>query len=431
MTLALRYAARSDVGLLREGNEDSAYAGPRLLAVADGMGGHAAGEVASGIAIATIAPLDSDLPGSDLLTELRKAAESANQHLREMVAADNELEGMGTTLTALLHDGSRLGLLHIGDSRAYLYRDGELVQITHDHTLVKNLVDEGRLSAEAAQTHPHRGVITRALDGQVELDPDLSVFEVQPGDRLLVCSDGLTGVVSDETIAHTLSGADPQQAVDRLVELALRGGGPDNVTVIVADVVDQSGVADRPIVTGAVGEEEVVPPDTSTPAARAALARPRRARAHAREGDLPRRFRRPVIVAAVAAVVILAGIGATWAYIRTQYYVGATRGQVAIFRGVPGRFAGISLSSVRSRPGIPVAALPQVDRDQVHDGISANGLGDAQRIVARLLADALARCHPPVPPTPTPRTSASPHPSPTPKPTPKPKPPPGCTGLLS
>ncbi len=152
MTLALRFAARSHTGLLREGNEDSVYAGPRVLAVADGMGGHAAGEVASAVAIAALAPLDEDVPGSDLLDVLRERAVAANDHLRDMVHGDQGLDGMGTTLTAFLFAGSRLGLIHIGDSRAYLLRDGVLTQITHDHTLVQALVDEGRISEEEASS---------------------------------------------------------------------------------------------------------------------------------------------------------------------------------------------------------------------------------------------------------------------------------------
>ena len=154
VTLALRFAARSHPGLLRTNNEDSVYAGPRLLAVADGMGGAAAGDVASAVTIAALAPLDEDAPGADLLGALRAAATSANGHLREMVIGDDELRGMGTTLVALLFAGSRLGLLHVGDSRCYLLRDGELTQITHDHTLVQSLVDEGRITEADASTPP-------------------------------------------------------------------------------------------------------------------------------------------------------------------------------------------------------------------------------------------------------------------------------------
>ncbi|MGI8537548.1 MAG: PP2C family protein-serine/threonine phosphatase, partial [Mycobacteriales bacterium] len=263
MTLALRFAARSHTGLLREGNEDSVYAGPRILAVADGMGGHAAGEVASAVAIAALAPLDEDAPGTDLLDVLRERAVAANEHLRDMVSGDQTLDGMGTTLTALLFAGNRLGMLHIGDSRAYLLREDTLTQITHDHTLVQKLVDEGRISEEEASTHPQRSLITRALDGRDGIDPDLSVREVRAGDRYLLCTDGLTGPVGRvKTLQEALQLASPQEACDRLVQLALRGGGPDNVTVIVADVVDAANLRPTaPVVAGAAADAPQAPPD--------------------------------------------------------------------------------------------------------------------------------------------------------------------------
>ncbi len=179
MTLALRYAVRSDVGLLREGNEDSAYAGPRLLAVADGMGGHAAGEVASAVAISALAHLDDDVPGTDLIDALGRAVRDANKTLHEMVVANPALDGMGTTLTAMLWSGPRVALCHIGDSRAYLLREGELYQITHDHTLVQKLQDEGRISPDEAATHPQRSLILRALDGRSEAEPDVSLREAK------------------------------------------------------------------------------------------------------------------------------------------------------------------------------------------------------------------------------------------------------------
>ena len=198
MTLVLRYAVRSDVGLLREGNEDSAYAGPRLLAVADGMGGHAAGEVASSLTIASMAKLDSEPPGGDMLAELSSAVAAANARLQEMIVANPAVEGMGTTLTALFWSDGHAAVCHIGDSRGYLLREGELYQITHDHTLVQSLVDEGRISADDVSTHPQRSLLLRALDGRSVAEPDLSVHDGQVGDRYLLCSDGLSGVVSDE-----------------------------------------------------------------------------------------------------------------------------------------------------------------------------------------------------------------------------------------
>src|SRR5580700_8555861 len=239
MTLALRYAVRSDVGLLREGNEDSAYAGPHLLAVADGMGGHAAGEVASAATITTIAPLDAEDPGPDLVGALADAVATANLRLQELIISDPAIEGMGTTLTALLWSEGYAALCHIGDSRAYLLRDSQFIQITHDHTLVQSLVDEGKITEDDVATHPHRSLLLRALDGRTIAEPDLSQLETMPGDRLLLCSDGLSGVVTEQTLHQTLSSVwDPDKAALQLVELAIKGGGPDNITVIVADVLD-------------------------------------------------------------------------------------------------------------------------------------------------------------------------------------------------
>jgi protein phosphatase len=239
MTLALRYAVRSDVGLLREGNEDSAYAGPHLLAVADGMGGHAAGEVASSETITTISSLDSERPGIDLVNALAEAVAMANMRLQELVISDPATEGMGTTLTAMLWLDGHAALCHIGDSRAYLLRNGQFYQITHDHTLVQSLVDEGKITEDDVATHPHRSLLLRALDGRTIAEPDLSQLETLPGDRLLLCSDGLSGVVTEQTLHQTLSSVwDPDKAALQLVELAIKGGGPDNITVIVADVLD-------------------------------------------------------------------------------------------------------------------------------------------------------------------------------------------------
>ncbi|WP_239516169.1 MULTISPECIES: PP2C family serine/threonine-protein phosphatase [unclassified Streptomyces] len=264
MSLSLRFAAGSHKGMIREGNEDSGYAGPRLLAIADGMGGQAAGEVASSEVISALVQLDDDVPGSDMLTALSTAVQRANDQLRAMVEEDPQLEGMGTTLTALLWTGQRLGLVHVGDSRAYLLRDGILTQITQDHTWVQRLVDEGRITEEEATTHPQRSLLMRALGSGDIVEPDLSIREVRVGDRYLICSDGLSGVVSHQTLEETLADYHgPRETVASLIQLALRGGGPDNITCIVADVLDtDSGdtlaaqVNDTPVVVGAVAENQ-------------------------------------------------------------------------------------------------------------------------------------------------------------------------------
>src|SRR5258708_10939588 len=238
MPFVLHYAVRSDVGLLREGKEDSTCAGPSLLAVADGMGGHAAGEVASSATIAAMAKLDSEPPGGDMLDELSSAVAAANSRLQEMIIANPAVEGMGTTLTALFWSDGHAAVCHIGDSRGYLLREGELYQITHDHTLVQSLVDEGRISADDVSTHPQRSLLLRALDGRSIAEPDLSVHEGQAGDRYLLCSDGLSGVVSDETLRDTLASIEDPEAVTRqLIDLALHRGGPANITCLLPPVL--------------------------------------------------------------------------------------------------------------------------------------------------------------------------------------------------
>ena len=196
MTQFLRYAAKSDVGMVRRDNEDSGYAGRTLLVVADGMGGHAAGELASSTAVATLAELDSeDLPAGDVLTALDDALLTSAERIAQFIEADPSRAGMGTTLTAVLWRGGRIALIHIGDSRAYLLRDGELSQITHDHTYVQTLIDAGRITAEDARTHPKRNLILRAIDGTGVPEGETSIREAHVGDRYLLCSDGLCGVV--------------------------------------------------------------------------------------------------------------------------------------------------------------------------------------------------------------------------------------------
>jgi protein phosphatase len=418
---ALRFAARSDVGLLRDLNEDSMYAGPHLLAVADGMGGHAAGEVASRVAIESVAPLDDAGTGTDLIGNLRTAVETASGYLHDMVAADTALDGMGTTLTAILFDGPRLGLVHVGDSRAYLLRDGQLSQITHDHTLVQHLVDEGRITPEEASTHPQRSWITRSLTGHGELELDLSIREARVGDRYLLCSDGLSGPVSEQTLAETLiAAADPQTACDQLVELALRAGGPDNVTAIVADVVEDPVNAGDPIVGGAAAESETtVAPAADTPATRAARMGRRRQQAST-SGDeddsagTARRGGRLVWVVSLVLLLVVAGVVATWIYARTQYYVATTGNPpvVAVFRGVGG------LASVYDRTDIPASALPEDAQASLRHHIDAGGKSAAAAVVTRLRAEACPSPTALPAPAPSPSGSASAAASPAPTPTP-------------
>ncbi|MFJ9692992.1 PP2C family protein-serine/threonine phosphatase [Kitasatospora sp. NPDC101183] len=435
MTLVLRFAAGSHKGLIREGNEDSGYAGPRLLAVADGMGGAAAGEVASSEVLGSIVRLDEDVPGADLLTLLGDAVQGANDRLRQMVEEDPQLEGMGCTLTAMLWTGQRMGLVHVGDSRAYLLRDGSLAQITVDHTWVQRLVDEGRITPEEAETHPQRSLLMRALDGRGQVEPDLSIREVRAGDRYLICSDGLSGPVSHQTLQDTLgSYYSPEQTVQELIQLALRGGGPDNITCIVADVIDVGATDtmsgqfnDVPVVVGAVAD---TPPSSAadhsiadTPAGRAAgLGRNPQGAFGPAEGydggygapqgeygpaagyqgeygdqepaepsvygteefdeERPKRGKRRGMAVPIAVLVVLGLLGGAgyfgYRWTQDQYYIGEEGDHVAVYQGVNQNLAGLNLSSVHdSRNDIKLNLLPQDQLAVVNKTITLSSLGDA------------------------------------------------------
>ncbi|MFJ1972636.1 Stp1/IreP family PP2C-type Ser/Thr phosphatase [Streptomyces sp. NPDC087903] len=431
MSLSLRFAAGSHKGMIREGNEDSGYAGPRLLAIADGMGGAAAGEVASSEAISTIVALDDDVPGSDLLTSLGTAVQRANDQLRSMVEDDPQLEGMGTTLTALLWTGQRLGLVHVGDSRAYLLRDGVLTQITQDHTWVQRLVDEGRITEEEATTHPQRSLLMRALGSGEHVEPDLSIREVRAGDRYLICSDGLSGVVSHQTLEDTLASYQgPQETVQELIQLALRGGGPDNITVIVADVLDldtgdtlAGQLSDTPVVVGAVAENQAQQHDNGimqTPAGRASgLGRQVPGQGGGGEfgppgsGDTtgyiqtggfddytdddfvkPRKGRRWLkrsFYTVLALALVGGGLYGGYRWTQTQYYVGVNGEHVALYRGISQDLAWVSLSKVeKDHPEIELKYLPPYQQKQVKATIAEGGLPDARSKISELAVQASA-----------------------------------------
>lgn len=381
MTLVLRYAARSDRGLVRANNEDSVYAGARLLALADGMGGHAAGEVASQLVIAALAHLDDDEPGGDLLSKLDAAVREGNSAIAAHVEADPELEGMGTTLTAILFAGNRLGLVHIGDSRGYMMRDGELAQITKDDTFVQTLVDEGRITAEEAHSHPQRSLIMRALTGH-EVEPTLIMREARAGDRYLLCSDGLSDPVSQDTIAEALQIDDVAESADRLIELALRGGGPDNVTVVVADVVDYDYGQTQPILAGAVSgdDDQSAPPNTA--AGRASAFNPKRNAAKRvvqqpeEPPPRPRSRRRMFIAATVLVLLVLAGLAVGREIVRNNYYVSEHDGTVSIMRGVQGSFLGVSLQEPYLLGCLNARnELSLISADQTQDNLECRLLG--------------------------------------------------------
>ena len=438
MTLVLRYAARSDVGLVRSNNEDSVYAGARLLALADGMGGHAAGEVASQLVIAALAHLDDDEPGGDLLAKLDAAIRSGNSAIAAQVEMEPDLEGMGTTLTAILFAGNRLGLAHIGDSRGYLLRDGELTQITKDDTFVQTLVDEGRITREEAHSHPQRSLIMRALTGH-EVEPTLTMREVRTGDRYLLCSDGLSDPVSDETILDALQIPDVTDSADRLIELALRGGGPDNVTVVVADVVDYDYGPTQPIIAGAVSGEDdqltLTRPNTAAGRASAISPRKNAVKRILPQVDTftpPRRSRRRIAIgAALMVLLVLAALAIGRTIIRNYYYVAEYGGAVSIMQGIQVSILGVPLHQpysqgcLNSRNQLSVirygqaggncqpmklSDLAESARAQVAAGLPVGTLDQADAQLRRLSTESLLPLCPPAraqsPPASTPQPTA-------------------------
>ncbi|WP_017615760.1 Stp1/IreP family PP2C-type Ser/Thr phosphatase [Nocardiopsis salina] len=414
MTIALRYAAYSDVGCLREGNEDSGYAGQHLLAVADGMGGYAGGEVASSIAISTIRRLDTENPRSDEMVEvLQNAVVQANSSLSQRIMEEPQLENMGTTLTAMLWAEGRVALLHIGDSRAYLLRGQVFKQITHDHTLVQTLVDEGKITEEEVATHPQRSLILRALDGKSPVDPDVSINEAEVGDRYLLCSDGLSGVVSPKTIRETLEAeSDPHAAGRKLIDLAIRGGGPDNITAVVADVIeadaDPTGPSHGSQVVGAADQRrEGVDEGSDTPARRARDLRENgsdtaemdpveeehrdygepygdpyeEGRGNGDETEYRRRRWWPMVLVFLLVVVLVAGIGYYFGnrYVQDQYFVGpSSEGEtVSVYQGIDTNIAGIDLSDEIETSDIRIDALSTSDREAVNGTVPFENEQDA------------------------------------------------------
>lgn len=411
MALVMRYAARSDVGVVRKQNEDSGYAGQYLLAVADGMGGHAAGELASATAIASFAEAaDGPLDEADALSVLGDAVDLASDRIADFIANHPEFQGMGTTFTGLAWLGDRLGLVHVGDSRAYLLRDGELVQLSHDHTYVQTLVDAGQITQEEAATHPRRNLIMRAIDGIHTVEPDLSIRDLKPGDRYLLCSDGLSGVVPEDMIKQVLSRGDPTGTVTTLVDLALEGGAPDNVTVVVADVYeapDDTPLREElPVVVGAAAEpknrerlprvpwpiDEQRDPD-AVPGAES-LAEP----IPVQETTHRSWWRNGIAVVAVVIILAFALIGAGLMYwVSAQWYVGSYRGNVTIFQGVPGEIGPVPLQRVNLETGIAVADLPTFDQQRVKQSIVVSSQDQAINTVAELDSRA-QQCRSPEPP---------------------------------
>lgn len=415
--LGYTYVALSDVGRRRTSNQDSGYASPHLLVIADGMGGAAAGDLASSEVMHVVRRLDGPPPG-DVIEALAGAVHRANDRLAEVIEDDPSVEGMGTTLTALLWNGAQFGLAHIGDSRAYLMRDGQLHQITKDHTLVQSLVDEGRLTREGARTHPNRSLILRVLLGRDESEPDLTLIEPHVGDRFLLCSDGLSDMVDDDAIAEVLRTAPNVDvaAVD-LVQRALAGGGADNVTVILGEMVDAETPSDpelasadgQPMLVGAAAEQ-ARPGRTSTTSTSldAIPLSPDEVGADGERGAVtrdidpealryaPRAPRRHVWLRRLVITLIVVGLLATaakltWDWTQRQYYVGTEDGVVVIYRGLQADFPLIDVDSVQEVTDVQLDALPTFRANQVEQGIASSSLTDARDTVATL-REIAARC---------------------------------------
>lgn len=464
MALSLRFGAVSDIGRTRKKNDDSGYAGPNFLMVADGMGGAAAGDLASAVAVQTMQRLDGPAP-ADLLEALAGAVHRANDRLSELIEDDPTIEGMGTTVTAVLFDNglpaepgaagtpvaatasgdtlhgdelapitdaddndadpdtstdtsgvgpdepseapaanpaaagspasARIGVAHLGDSRGYLWRDGELLRISHDHSWVQSLIDEGRITEAEARVHSHRSLLLKVLDGRHDNSPDLTVYDVRAGDRILICSDGLSGFVEHDRIARVMSIGSADAVAHELLQLALEAASTDNITVVVGDVVDEpADPAVEALVVGSAADnprgafsrlrtwaqrdevdpnEHLVDPDVD----------PEQLRYAPRE---PHRFRWLIrgvaIVVVMAAVAGLAKLAYDWS--QRQYYVAAEDGQVAIFRGVQADLPLLDLHRVYETQSLMVSELPLYRRDQVIEGLAADDLDDARSIVERL-----------------------------------------------
>lgn len=380
MAIEFHFAVRSDVGLIRKNNQDSAYAGSRLLVLADGMGGPAGGDIASSVVVGKLAPLD-DAPGpsDELLTNLMDALQGAHDELVQRSEHDRKLKGLGTTCTAILRSEHKLAMVHIGDSRAYLLRDGDLTQVTADHSLVQYLVDTGQITAEEAETHPKRNVVVKVLgDSPGPVLADAAVREAVLHDRWLLCSDGLSGVVSDQTIAETMLGTrDVDECADELVTLALRGGGPDNVTVVLADVVKVGSFPPQvPEIVGAAAVSRGAPTkgtDTAAGRAAALVAKDQEQDEDDDEQEKQGRFSRRFLIWAATLLVVLAavtgGLFYGWEWSQKQYYVMASGTQIVIYQGIPQTFGPWELSHPIEVSNLRLRDLPRVDQERLQEPV--------------------------------------------------------------
>jgi protein phosphatase len=391
----IRVGVATDIGQVREGNEDAYLVVAPLYAVADGMGGHRGGEVASSLALETVQQLFERQEGT-----LADQVARANRAVYDRSQSDRSVSGMGTTLTAALVDGNEVHLVHVGDSRAYLLRDARLTQLTEDHTLVHRMVVEGEITADEAETHPHRSILTRALGVDESVQVDEGDVQVETGDRLLLCTDGLTGMVPAEQIQEImLDASDPQEVVDRLVRVANSAGGIDNITAVVLDFAEDGGgsgateasaiphphTVERPVPEAAPSESEARSTTTSSlPAVRPTPASPR-----------SNRGRQAGIWAGVTISILVLGLVGLRLFLDTQWYVGVSNGRVAIFRGIPSEVAGFELHSVVVETSLSAAkAEAQFAWRGLPGGITTDDREDANAVVEQIRKD-LERAEPP------------------------------------
>ncbi len=382
----IEWAALTDVGRARERNEDSYIAGEYVFAVADGLGGHNAGDVASRLAVEPLAALDRTVEGTPtdrVADALSTAVDAANRAVYQRAQGDAKVRGMGTTLTAVAISNGAAHLAHVGDSRCYLFRGGEMTQLSNDHTLVARMVAEGKLTPEQAETHPQRSILTRALGAEPEVDVDTLEIQLQMGDRLVLCSDGLSSVIGEDQILATVQDSkDLKETCRRLIEAANQRGGPDNITVVVVEVTGVPEVRAGVRAAPAALRREISPP------------------------VVPRSRGRRVPVRALIwiLVVITAGLGA-WvgvrAWVNRSYFVGVSDGVVTIYRGLPTEFAGIELNRVEELTTKAVAEVSEVWQSRLAEGIPAKSLQEARDIVARITTTSGASPTPTPSPTPT------------------------------
>ena len=407
--MRLDFAATTDVGRFRKDNQDSGYAGPHLLVICDGVGGAARGDIASSTVVGQLKRLDAT-PSEDLLGQVAGALHRAHDRIAELVDEDPALNGTSTTATVALFDGTKVGMGHVGDSRAYLLRDKAIQQLTKDHTFVQTLIDEGRITEEESRVHPHRNLILRAIDGTHDLEPDVFEVPLKVGDRLLLCSDGASGVLDDRRLTDILTTGSPDFAATELVRASLEAGSTDNVTCVVADVVEDDDSPPAPgLEVGAIvdlkrgrrpgvgslfrghragdtGELEPVLadlPDDVPYAITKDPIDPEDARYAPRE---PRRHQwwRRFLVAIVLLGLVWITAAVAWSWSQKQYYVGEDGGKVTIYRGVDASLPGLDLSSPYETTDISVADLAAYDQDTVREGIGADSLSAARDTVANL-----------------------------------------------